>query len=322
MASEMIALRRQAQKANVAGYKSMSVEELRSALASGKTATVTKDGAKSKRKSAAVVKTATKRKTSSAKSAPAAKSTKKGEAKRPTTKRKSTPKAEKPKRGRPPGSRNKAKATATRKPAARKNGEGGTRNLIDTSAIDWSAEWSGGSTGIRQIIFKALKKRKGNRKKVFEDLQDQAVKMWPKDGQGRKRSKASAEAMLKWNISRVAFDFVMATGQHKIAKDNAHHSRAQANGSGKAMAAPKKRGRPKGSGKSTTKPASRQKASQGRAKASSKTAAKKTGKSKPTGKRGRPPGIPMSAETKAKIAATRAKNKRAKAKAEKAKAKK
>jgi hypothetical protein len=253
--SEVIKLRGKAKALGIAGYKAMSEKELTAAIAGS-------NGTASKTKSTKAVKTATKtagKKTASAKSAPAK------TAKRPTTGAK---------RGRPVGSKNKTTKTAVEKAPAKRGrppGSGtktakvvksnyhGGRNLIDNSTIDWTAEWTGAKSGVRAIIFKALKKNKGDKQKTFEMLLPDVTEIFPKNTRtGERYTKERRLALLRWNIGRVAFDFVIATGQHSVSKKFGTL----------------------GTGAGAKKPAK---------KAATKSAAK-SGKAAPAKRRGRPPG--------------------------------
>jgi hypothetical protein len=116
-----------------------------------------------------------------------------------------------------PKAQSRRKASVT-EPKASSNGNGDAgRNLIDKSAIDWKAEWAGGQSGNRGLIMKALRRFKGDYKKVIAHLRDNPgeSKMYPKSSKtGKRYTKSEALAMLKWHVGRTAFDFVTATGQH------------------------------------------------------------------------------------------------------------
>lgn len=203
--SDVMQLRAKAKARGISGYKAMNADELRKALGSSNGAG-TKSAAKAAVSSAPVKgKKTAGRKTASVKSAPA-----KATAKRQTTGAKkvakSTPKAEQPKRGRP------AKAQVN---GVSKNYHGG-RNLIDNSEVDWTIPWE--VSGIRGEIFKALRKAKGDTDKTYEALKDRATEFWKKNRAGERILKDRALAILRWNISRVKFDYVIATKQHKVSK--------------------------------------------------------------------------------------------------------
>jgi hypothetical protein len=128
------------------------------------------------------------RKSSRGKSAPAAKKSTKGKAKRPTT----------------------AKARK-----ASSNGDSG-RFMLD--GVDYSVTdgWNPREDSPPDRIIKALRAKRGNREKVFETLlPDIWDFMGRKKRDGSKRSKSDAEAMLRYRISRTAWEFAMRTGQHE-----------------------------------------------------------------------------------------------------------
>jgi hypothetical protein len=276
MANEQILLRAKARKLGIDGYRKMSLDELKRAIksAEGKTGKSSKTAAKTAstngRKTA--TKTTGKKSAGRAKSAPA-KSAKTGaKAKRRATGAKSS-------------STRKA-SVPNRKPTASKSMQNGSvlRADIDNSSVDWTADWNGGKTGNRGEIMKLLRKHKGNVEKVFDKLADKAKTMYPKTNDGRARSKADAQTLLRWHISRIKYDFVKATDQHESADNPNYRKAAKGNQrGGRAVKSAKSTGGRKSaaSGKSARKPArkpaTRQKATQGRAKASSKSSAKRTG---------------------------------------------
>lgn len=93
-------------------------------------------------------------------------------------------------------------------------------NLIDNSKVDWTRESTVGApgSGKRHDVMKALRKRKGDKDKVFADLQENAVKWYPNALNTYPESptkKHAAQRMLRWLIGRVAYDFVKKTGQHR-----------------------------------------------------------------------------------------------------------
>ena len=130
-------------------------------------------------------------KSASKKSAPAAKSGKTGKAKRPTTQTKGT------------------------------DGPSG-RNTLE--GVDFSQQdgWNAREGSAPDRIIRALRKFKGNRSKVFDFLVDD---IWDfvgkKNAKGEKRSKQDAENMLRYRISRTAFDFAVRTGQHEPSENRA-----------------------------------------------------------------------------------------------------
>jgi hypothetical protein len=267
--TDVLKLRTKAKLLGVPGYKRMSADELRKAIGSANGSS-TKTAAKTAVSKSVGRKTAG-RKTASAKSAPAAKTAKRqttGAKRGPGRPRKAV--AAPVKRGRPakaapkaPARRGRPAKTATN--GASKNYHGG-RNLIDDSAIDWTAEWN--VSGIRGEIFKALKKAKGDTDKTYDALESRATEFWKKNRAGDRILKDRALAILRWNISRVKFDFVMATKQHKVSKKfgtlgttapKPKTARKPTRTAAKPQraaqsrtAAPKRRGRPPGSKNRTT----------------------------------------------------------------------
>ena len=145
----------------------------------------------------------------------------------------------------------KAKRLST---TARSNGKSG-RNLIDTVDYNKTNGWNPRTGSPPDRIMKALKKFRGNRDKAFELL---LPDVWDFVGKtkrnGEKRTKAEAQDMLRYRISRTLFDFVNQTGQHKTATNrieygtgpNAKPKRGRPARKA-AVTAPKRRGRPKGS---------------------------------------------------------------------------
>jgi hypothetical protein len=320
-AKDRMKLMAQAKTLGVTGFRTMSVAELNDAIKSAKapakstrknvSATTRKPVGKSTRKSVKPQPATAKRAASGAKRGPgrprkdeAIVKRGPGRPKGSTTKSAPVRKSQGTgKRGRPVGSYQSdadRRATIESQRKARGSNAPG-RMLLDRDSIDWSAEWSGAQRGTRAVILKALRRFKGNYQKTIAHLLPQAKDLFGISRDGRKRTKEECEKYLRWQVARVAFDFAVGTGQHKIATNRTN----SANG---AAAAPKR------STVRKTTPARKP----GRPRATSQTARKTSARaSKATGRRGRPPGIPMSEETKAKIRATRARNKRRAARASK-----
>lgn len=105
----------------------------------------------------------------------------------------------------------RGKATTAKAPAkaTARRGKIQGRSIIDNNAVDWTAESNVGRTGKRAEVLDALRKFKGDKARVFELLEDKARTYY------KGRSKHDAERMLVWLIGRVAFDFVVKTGQHE-----------------------------------------------------------------------------------------------------------
>jgi hypothetical protein len=112
---------------------------------------------------------------------------------------------------------------------------------------------------------KLLRRHKGDVAKVYNKLADKAKSMYPKTDDGRARSKAAAQQLLRWHISRIKFDFVKATGQHESSQNRANGSKKSSTTATKAKPAGKRGGR--------------QKTAQSRTKASTSTAKKTTARS-------------------------------------------
>ncbi len=203
------------------------------------------------------------------------------------------------KRGRPKGSKNKSpvskrapaeKSTRgkAKRPAAAKAAKTyyvpkGGRNLIEDVDLHAEGDWNPREDSAPDRIMKALRKAKGDRDKAFEIL-------WPdrwdfvgrKKRNGEKRTTDEARDYLKYRIARTLWDFVLKTRQHKIATNRIN---AAENG---APAAPKKRGRPKGSG---TKPKTEKAttgAKRGRPKGSGVKPGAKRGRGRPKGSKNKP----------------------------------
>ena len=252
--TNIIELRAKAKQKGIEGYRTMSLSELQAALKGGAAKSST-NGASAGRKSAGrkstpkatVTKTAGRK---SAKSAPAAKSAKAGKAKRPTA----------------GGTRKSAVRNTPTKPKATRatsTATSGVRSRIVDGDIDWTAEWNGGQDGNRGTIMKLLRKFKGNSDKVFNALADKAKTMYPKQPNGRARSKDDAQRLLRWHINRIKFDFVTATEQHVTG--------------GGSKPAGRRQSAPKAKAKANTgrKTGTRQKAAQGRAGAKKTAAGRK-----------------------------------------------
>jgi len=116
-----------------------------------------------------------------------------------------------------------AKKAAAVKKVAATNGDAGRHVLrgIDYSVTD---NWNARPGSIPDLIIKSLKKYRGDREKVFNALVDD---IWSYVGRkmadGSKRTMASAEDMLRYRISRTAWDFAMKTGQHEAATNRAEY---------------------------------------------------------------------------------------------------
>lgn len=151
--------------------------------------------AKKKAAPAKAKKTATTAKKTRPKSAPAAKkSATTGKAKRPAAARKNTT-----------------------------NGSGG-RHLI--GSLDFSVEdgWNPREGSPVAVIFKALKKARGNVDKTFDALKgDVRDFVSTKKADGTKRTKDEMLAMLRYRINRTRFQFALQTGQHESSTDRVQY---------------------------------------------------------------------------------------------------
>jgi len=136
------------------------------------------------------------------------------------------------------------KAAAPVKKVAASNGDAGRHVLgsIDYSNIEG---WNARPGSIPDQIVKSLRKHRGDRERVFNAL---LPDIWNfvgrKMADGSKRTKDSAEEMLKYRISRTAWDFAMKTGQHEKSTNRAEYGQGtRSNGSKPAAkkAAPARR---------------------------------------------------------------------------------
>ena len=153
----------------------------------------------------------------------------------------------------------------------------GGRNLLGKVNFSKTDGWNPRSGSAPDVIIKALKKFKGDRAKVFTHLKPS---IWDfvskKKSNGDKRTKSEAEAMLRYRISRTAFDFAVRTGQHEPS-DNRVEYGTGGTGNGTFKHAKAKKSAPKASSKpkakKTTPKATRKPAAR---KVAPKKAARKT----------------------------------------------
>jgi hypothetical protein len=206
-----------------------------------------------------------------------------GTATRSTRKRvvkKAVGKAVPKRRGRPPGSKNKTTRAKASAPAKRGRPKGSTTRKAKSSngnggrfllgKINWSkvGNWNPREGTVPDQIVKALKKVKGDREKAYKALRPKLASLVPpKTRNGRKRNQAEREDYLRYLISRNAWAYAMATGQHQPSSNRQEYGTGGTGTGvfkrkGTRKAAPKRStakrgpGRPKGS-KSTTKPAAK-----------------------------------------------------------------
>ena len=162
--------------------------------------------------------------------------------------------------------------------AKRSSNSNGGRNTLDSVDYSQTDGWNPRAGSAPDRIIKSLRKFRGNRTKVFEALKGDIGDFVAKTKRnGEKHTKASREAMLRYRISRTAWDFAMRTGQHEASTNRAEYGTA---GTGEGVWKPaKKRGAQK-----TSKPAARKP----KAKAGRKPAGRKKAAQKPARKAGRP----------------------------------
>lgn len=146
----------------------------------------------------------------------------------------------------------------------------GGRNLLDGVDFSVTDGWNAREGSPPDRIVRSLRKHRGNREKTFEALKSD---VWDFVGKkmrnGTKRSKSDAEAMLRYRISRTAWDFAMRTGQHDKAENRVQYGTG---GTGTGTWKPKKAAGRKT--KATAKKATSKKT------AAKKTTARKSGSKK------------------------------------------
>jgi hypothetical protein len=151
------------------------------------------------------------RKSGRSKSSPAAKSHARGKAKRATA----APK------------RNTAKRSTRKRAAVQPQDDNMGRFTLNGVDFGYTEGWNARAGSPPDRIIKMLKAKRGNREKVFEALKsDIWAFMGRKKRDGTKRTKVEAEAMLKYRISRTAWDFAMRTGQHEASSNREQYGTA------------------------------------------------------------------------------------------------
>lgn len=165
------------------------------------------------------------------------------------------------------------KGKAKRPNTASSNGDVG-RALINVRGLDFknydTNAWKPRANSAVSVLFRALRKNKGNVDKAFEELK---ADVWDfvgkkmRDGTKRplKGGPQSGYGMLKYRLNRTLFEFATRTGQHSIATNRVKYGEGQyakatkktarkaqaatkkSETTKKAPTATKKRGRPKGS---------------------------------------------------------------------------
>ena len=164
----------------------------------------------------------------------------------------------------------------------------GGRNTLDGVDYTLTDGWNAREGSAPDKIVKALRKFRGNRTKVFEARKsDVWFYVGKKKANGTKRTKADAEAMLKYRISRTAWDLAMRTGQHKSSSNRVEYGTGgTGNGTFKpARVKPAAKAKAKPKAKPASKPATRQKPAQRRTTARKAAAPAKRGRPKASSRR-------------------------------------
>lgn len=147
------------------------------------------------------------------------------------------------------------KAGAAKRPVTNSDAVG--RHQIET--LDFSATdgWNPRSGSAVDVIFRALKKVRGNTEKAFDILLPNIADfVGPKKQDGTKRTKADRENMLRYRINRTKFDFAVKTGQHEVATERVEYGTG-AYATTRAKSAPRKAPARAASKPNTRKPAAR-----------------------------------------------------------------
>jgi hypothetical protein len=136
------------------------------------------------------------------------------------------PAAKKPVPAKAPAARSAAKRPAT-KANANGNGNGGRHSIatLDFSATDG---WNPRPGSQVEVIFRTLKKFRGDVSKTFDALLpriDEFVSKSKRDGS--RRTKDEKQSMLRYRISRTKFDFAVKTNQHESATDRVEYGTGQ-----------------------------------------------------------------------------------------------
>jgi hypothetical protein len=206
------------------------------------------------RKAAATRKTAPARKTRAAKSKPAVKSTR-GKAKRSTA-----------------GSNTNGYIPKD------------ARNLLEGVNYSQTDGWNPREGSPPDRIIRALRAAKGNRERAFDKL---VSDLWDfvgrKMANGTKRTKESAENMLRYRISRTAWDFALRTGQHEIAGNRVEYGTG---GTGQGLYKPRRKAAPVSRKKASARKATtRKSAARKTAPVARKATARKTAPRKTTARK-------------------------------------
>ena len=157
------------------------------------------------------------------------------------------------------------------KPAAKKNtktpkrakaSDGDGRHMIDSLDFSETEGWNPRDGSPVSVIFKALKKNRGNVDKTTDQLLPNAKDfIGMKNADGTKKDKAKVRNDLRYRVNRTKWEFATRTGQNEKSENRIEY------GSGAYAQRNKKASRPKASKKATPK-----------AKAGAKKGAKKKSK--------------------------------------------
>lgn len=252
------ALKREALKAGMKDARGASRDELEAFLSGGKKGTSAKKTVAKK----VPVKKATTRKASTGKASTRQAPARKAPTARKASARKAPARATTRKAAtRATASTRKATTKATSKTTAKtKATSNGSNGWSRVEKLDWvgydKEAWNPRDESVVGIIFKSLKKFRGNRTKTFDALKSQINTLAPKTSRlGNKRTKAEQENWLRYRINQTVHNFATKTGQHQVGTGRKPYER---NGKPKASAARARKAAPA---------ATKAKASNGRRKA-------------------------------------------------------
>lgn len=111
-----------------------------------------------------------------------------------------------------------------KRPAAVNGDEDAGRRLLAGIDYGYTEGWNPRDGSPPDVIVKSLRKHKGNRESVFKALVGNiAAFVGAKKQDGTKRTKQEREDMLRYRISRTAWDFAMKTGQHEKSDNRAEY---------------------------------------------------------------------------------------------------
>lgn len=141
------------------------------------------------------------------------------------------------------------------KPAAKKNtktpkrskaSDDGGRHMIDSLDFNETDGWNPRDGSPVSVIFKALKKNKGNVDKTTDQLLPNAKDfVGLKNQDGTKKSKAEIRNALRYRVNRTKWEFATRTGQHEKSENRIEYGSgayAQRNKKAPRKAASKKSG--------------------------------------------------------------------------------